>query len=77
MSIENELKNLILSRYKSVREFSIETNIPYTTIVSVFNRGIGNSSVNTIIKICRALAISVDKLADGEIQTITKTITKT
>ena len=77
MTIENELKNLILSRYKSVREFSIETNIPYTTIVSVFNRGIGNSSVNTIIKICRALEISVDKLADGEIQTITKTITKT
>lgn len=65
MTIEEKLKDHILTRYKSVREFTIEANIPYTTLDSIFKRGIGNSSVSNVIKICRALNISADKLADG------------
>ena len=67
MTIEEKLKNYILSKHNSVREFTIQADIPYTTLASVFNRGIGNSSVNTVIKICRALNISADELADGNI----------
>lgn len=67
MSIEEKLKALILSKYNSVREFAIDIDIPYTTIVSIFKRGIGNSSVTNIIKISKALGISVDELADGNI----------
>lgn len=67
MTIEDKLKELILKRYHSVREFTIENDIPYTTIHSIFKRGIGNSSVNNVIKICKALGISADALADGEI----------
>ena len=67
MTIEEKLKDLILRRFKSVREFSNEFDIPYTTLKSVLSRGIGNSSVSTIIKICKALGISADALADGEI----------
>ena len=70
MSTEDKLKDLILKRYYSVREFSIEHDIPYTTIHSIFKRGIGNSSVTNIIKICKALGISVDALADGEIKPV-------
>ena len=70
MNIEEKLKELILSRYNSIREFSIEINIPYTTIVSIFQRGIENSSVSNIIKMCKALNISADGLADGEIVSI-------
>ena len=70
MSIEDRVKELILKRYHSVREFTIVNDIPYTTIHSIFKRGIGNSSVNNVIKICKALGISADALADGEIVSI-------
>ena len=68
MTIEEELKAYILSRYNSVREFTIQADIPYTTLDSIFKRGIGNSSVNNVIKICKALKISADALADGNIK---------
>lgn len=70
MTTEEKLKDLILKRYDSVREFTIAIDIPYTTMISIFKRGIGNSSVSNIIKICKALNISADALADGEIRPI-------
>lgn len=72
MSIEEKLKELIRNRYHSIREFTIAIDMPYTTIDSIFRRGIGNSSVANIIKICKALHISADALADGEIVSIKK-----
>ncbi len=68
MNVEKELKDFILTRYHSVREFSIRYEIPYTTLDSIFKRGISNSSVGNVIKICKALNISADALADGVIQ---------
>lgn len=68
MGIEKELKELILHRYHSIREFTIAIDIPYTTMDSIFRRGVGNSSVTNVIKICKALRISVDALADGKIE---------
>lgn len=67
MTIEERLKELILQRYHSIREFTIAIDMPYTTMDSIFRRGIGNSSVTNIIKICKALRISVDELAEGKI----------
>lgn len=67
MTTEDKLKDLILKRYHSIREFALTIDIPYSTIDSIFRRGVGNSSVSNIIKICKALGISVDALADGEI----------
>lgn len=72
MTTEEKLKDLILSRYKSVREFVIKIDMPYTTIASIFNRGIDNSSVSNIIKICKALGISADALAEGKIVSTSK-----
>ena len=69
MTTEEKLKTLILSRYNSIREFAISIDMPNTTLDSIFRRGIDNSSVSNIIKICRALNISADALADGEILT--------
>ena len=73
MNIEEKVKSLILNRYNSMREFSIEIDVPYTTISSIFQRGIENSNVSNVIKICKALNISVDGLADGEIVPIRPT----
>ena len=67
MTIEEKLKALILNRYHSIREFTILAEIPYSTIDSIFKRGIGNSSVSNVIKICKTLGLSVDALANGEI----------
>lgn len=67
MTIEEKLKELILDRYKSIREFTQSIDMPYSTLDSVLKRGIGNSSVTNIIKICKALKISADGLAEGKI----------
>lgn len=72
MTIEEKLKDLILKRYHSVREFTIQHDIPYTTMDSIFRRGINNSSVSNVIKICKALGISADALADGDIALVKK-----
>ena len=72
MTAEERLKEFILKRYHSVREFTIENDIPYTTMFSIFKRGIENSSVTNVIKICKALGISADALADGEIVPVKK-----
>lgn len=67
MKIEEELKNLILSKYKSLREFSIELNMPYSTLDTILKRGIQKASINNIIKICNCLDISTDELANEKI----------
>ena len=67
MTIEDKLKEFILTRYNSIREFTQAADIPYTTMDSIFRRGVENSAVSNIIKICKALNISADALAEGDI----------
>ena len=67
LAIEEELKALVLSTYGSVREFSLVLDMPYSTLDSIFKRGVENASIANIIKICSALQISVDELASGKI----------
>ncbi len=73
MTTEEKLKEYILSSYRSVHEFTQSIDMPYGTMASIFKRGIGNSSVTNIIKICSALEISTDELANGNIVPIIKT----
>lgn len=68
MNIEDELKELINSRYKSVRQFAIEIDLPYTTVVGMLERGIGNAGIQKVIKMCQALGIDTDALAEGRIE---------
>lgn len=67
MTTEEKLRVYILSRYNSLREFTIDADLKYSTVDSILRRGIGNSSVGNVIKICKTLNISADALADGEI----------
>lgn len=67
MSIEEELRNIILERYKTMKSFADAIDMKYTTLDSIFKRGIMNSNVQNIIKICGALGISVSELAQGRI----------
>lgn len=70
MSLENELKSYILQKYRSIREFSIESEIPYSTIDNIFKRGVLGGGMSTIMKICDCLGISIDSLSHGVIEEI-------
>lgn len=65
--IEQELRDLICSRYKSVRAFAEAADLPYTTVDSILKRGIEKATVKSIIKLCQTLNIDTDELAAGRI----------
>ena len=65
MTLESQLKDVILHRYKSIREFASTANIPYSTIDSVLKRGIMNSGVSTVIRIFSLLDLDVESIETG------------
>ena len=67
MAIENQLKQLILDKYGSVRSFTQTINIPYSTIDSMLKRGIDGTSVSTVLLVCLALNIDIEGLLNDEI----------
>lgn len=66
-SVEDRLKVLILSKYKSIREFTNSIDMPYSTFDSILKRGVANSNITNVLRISNALGIDTEKLADGEI----------
>ena len=68
MTLEEQLKQEILGRYKSVRAFTTSINIPYSTLDSVFKRGIANAGVSTMIKVFDALDLDIESIAFGELR---------
>jgi DNA-binding Xre family transcriptional regulator len=67
MTIEQQLKELILSRYENVIDFTKKIGMPNSTFASILHRGVSKASVNNIIKICQELEISADELSNGKI----------
>ena len=67
LKVENDLKNIILSKYNSVEAFSTENNLSYSKVDKIFKKGIGGADLQLIFKICSILNIDVDSVADGEI----------
>lgn len=70
MTLEDQLRKEILSRYKSIREFSSMIKIPYSTVDSILKRGIKNSGVGTVIKIFSYLDIDVESITSGTLKHI-------
>lgn len=66
--VENELKELIISKYRSLRQFALDIDMPYSTIDTMLKKGIGKAGVLNVIKICNELGIDTDALADGYIK---------
>lgn len=52
------LKKEILRQYRSVRQFAIDMNIPYSTLVTALERGIDGMAYGTVIKICDKLNLN-------------------
>ena len=57
MNREQKLRNLILDRYTSLRRFAIESDIPYSTLMTLLSRDIGGASFELVLRICRKLEI--------------------
>lgn len=68
MRIEDELKEKILEKFKSVRAFTTAIQVPYSTIDSMLKKGLNGTAVSTVIKVCESLNLEVDSLVNGEIK---------
>lgn len=68
MNLEEELKNIILSRYKSVNDFANAIGVPQSTIASIFKRGIGKAGVQTVLKIFNALDLDIESISTGNLR---------
>lgn len=58
MNREQKLRNLILDRYPSLRQFALEADIPYSTLMTLLARGVGGASFDVVILICKKLDIN-------------------
>lgn len=63
---EEKILLLIKEKYKSVREFSNTSGIPNSTITSMLKKGLGGTSVDTVLLVCKFLDISIAELNDNE-----------
>lgn len=57
MTREQKLRNLILDSYPSLRQFSKDAEIPYSTLMTLLSRGIGGASFDVVLQICKILHI--------------------
>lgn len=64
---ENALKELIVERYGTARNFTSKIGMANSTLASILNRGIHNASIDNIVRICKELNISADALAQDQI----------
>ena len=67
MTIEENLKKLMITNSGSMREFSKKIGMSQSTLATIMRRGVHNASVTNVIKICKELGISADALASDEI----------
>ena len=61
------MKKMITAKYVSIRQFANEISISYTTLQSISKRGL-KVGIQNVIKICQALNIDINALANGKIE---------
>lgn len=64
MEREQVIKSLIAKTGMSLKAFANSADVPYTTLYSMLERGIGKASVDNVIKVCKCLGITVEQLFD-------------
>ena len=67
MNREEFLKMLIKQKGYTIKSFATKIGIPYTTLLSMLNGSIGGAAVETVIKICEELGISVESLKNENV----------
>jgi DNA-binding Xre family transcriptional regulator len=64
MDRKAEILSALIDKRGSRRAFAEEIGIPPTTLQSMLTRGVGGASIDNVIKVCRALGLTVDKLEE-------------
>ena len=59
---EEIIRNLIKEKGMSIKAFAESIAIPYTTLHSMLERGIGKASFDSVISVCKALNITAEEL---------------
>ena len=67
MTIEDELKQYIVTKYGTLTKFGEKVGLSQSTLSTIFKRGFQRTSITRIFKICDELGISADALALGKI----------
>lgn len=52
------LKREILKQYRSIRQFAMDMEIPYSTLVTALERGVEGMAYGTVIKMCDKLSLN-------------------
>ncbi|MFJ9204096.1 XRE family transcriptional regulator [Bacillus velezensis] len=58
------IEQLIADSGLSKKAFAEKIGLPPTTLRSMLSRGVGNASVDNVIKVCKGLGITTDQLED-------------
>ena len=66
MNREQYLRNLILDNYPSLRQFALEADIPYSSLMTILSRGVGGASFDVVMQICKKLQIDPSVLLDED-----------
>ncbi|HAR6276278.1 helix-turn-helix domain-containing protein [Staphylococcus pseudintermedius] len=75
MEKEKHLKHLMEMKSGSVKAFSKDIGLAYTTVRSILERGVFNAKVDNVIKICKGLNIKPENLMDLDDTIISESIT--
>ncbi len=59
---EDYIKSLIKSHGYTLKAFSQQIAMPYTTLLSILNGSIGGAAMDNVLKICNALSIRIEDL---------------
>jgi len=65
--LELKVKELIISNYGSLKNFTEKINMPWSTLDSILKRGFANSNITNVLKITKELQIDSESLVDGSI----------
>lgn len=69
---EEMLKREILAQYKSIRQFAIEMEMPYSSLMSALDKGVSGMAYETVINICQKLGISPIDFSKNNIENVSK-----
>lgn len=68
LKIENDLKEIILSKNNSIEDFCNKNDIAYKKVDKIFKKGIGDADIQLIFKICSLLNIDFSSIIEGELR---------
>ena len=67
MTLTDKLDQLMQERGMNKSQLSALSGVPYTTIVSLYEKGADNAKRSTLLALARCLNVSLDYLADDSV----------